>query len=182
MVHDAIVDGIARHRGRLIAGAEPVLFVVVRNSFVALACAIDIQQDLAARNAAVPEARGAAVAIGVDVGEIDTSAQDLSGWTVDIAARLADMAAGEEVFVSQFARQQVAERSRFKFEDRGSTTITADAPPITVHRLLFDPRPHDFVPRIRGATFQRRLCTAVLVAAGVAALYAISCIQGTGAN
>ena len=181
-IHDAVVDGIARHKGRLVVGAGPLLFVAVGNSFVALTCAIEIQQDLVARNASLPDARRNAAAIGIDVGEVDATAHDLSGWTVDIAAQLAEMAAGDEVLVSQFARQQATARSKFMFEDRGSATITADAPPITVHRLLFDPRPHAFVPRVRGARFRLRLWTAILTAAGVAALYAVSYFQGGGAN
>jgi hypothetical protein len=182
MIHDAVIDGIARHKGRLVAGPGPLLFVMVGNSLVALACAIEIQQDIAARNASLPDARRITVAIGIDVGEVDATAHDLSGWTADIAAQLAEMAAGDEVLVSQFARQQATARSKFMFEDRGEATITADAPPITVHRLLFESRPHAFVPRVRGATFRRRLWTTLLLVAGVAALYAVSYFQGGGAN
>jgi class 3 adenylate cyclase len=177
-LREAVVDGVARRKGRLVADADGRLLVVVRNAYVATMCAVEVQQDLAARNAALGEDQRIVAAMGVDVGEVDASADGVAGWTVDIASQLAAMAAPEEVLLSQFAHGQAIGRSKQQYEDAGTVTITEEADPITVHRLIYESRPYGFVPRVSGGAFKRRLWTAILITVGIGVLYVSAYLQG----
>jgi class 3 adenylate cyclase len=75
-------------------------------------CAVDIQQDIAAREADLPDEQRIRVRIGVNLGDVIVEGSDIYGDGVNIATRLEAIGAPGHVVISDDARRQVGGRRR----------------------------------------------------------------------
>ena len=83
-----------------------------------VACAVDVQRELDARNRESAEDRLAA-RIGLSVGEPIREEEDLFGQAVNHAARVADQAAGGQVLISEIVYALVGRAGQFRFREMG---------------------------------------------------------------
>lgn len=101
--HDETLRSLfARHRGEVVSTTGDGFFVAFDSASEAVACAIDIQRALAEHN------RGASFApdvrIGLHTAEATRHGEDYSGLGVHIAARIAALAQGGEIVISEQTR------------------------------------------------------------------------------
>jgi pimeloyl-ACP methyl ester carboxylesterase len=109
--HDAIVRAeLRRYGGREINTTGDGFLAAFESPTQAVRCAHAIVTASAGRDIAVRA--------GVHAGECERRGDDLAGLTVHIAARVAALAAAEEVLVSRTVRDLVG-GSGFRFVDRG---------------------------------------------------------------
>lgn len=80
----------------------------------ALLCAIEMQRAFARRNALKPEVT-IRICIGLHTGEAIREADDFFGKNVILAARIADMAQGDEILVSSLVRALTESTGDFRF-------------------------------------------------------------------
>ena len=83
---------IAQYRGRLVKTTGDGLLVEFPSVVDALRCAVEVQREMAGRNARVPEDRRIAFRIGIHVGDIVFDHDDIFGDGVNVAARLEGLA------------------------------------------------------------------------------------------
>jgi adenylate cyclase len=136
MAYRALMSArIDTHRGRVVDFTGDNLLAEFPSVVDAIECAIVLQQDLAARNAELPERRRMQFRIGINVGEVLVEGGRIYGDDVNIAARIQGLAAAGGVCVSGLVRDQVGSKAAFGFECLGEQRVKNIAKPVTVYRL-----------------------------------------------
>jgi TolB-like protein/class 3 adenylate cyclase len=130
-----IVDPqIAAHGGRIVKTTGDGLLLEFPSVVDAVHCVVEVQMEMAAKAADVPEDRGIAFRIGVNLGDIIIDGDDIFGDGVNIAARLQEIASPGGVCVSSRVYDDVRDRLDTAFEDGGSQTLKNIARPVQVWR------------------------------------------------
>jgi adenylate cyclase len=129
---------IAQHRGRLVKTTGDGLLVEFPSVVDAVRCAVDIQRDMAKRNADVPETRRIEFRIGIHVGDIVVEQDDIFGDGVNIAARLEGLAEPGGISVSARVQEDAEGRLDVAFIDDGEQHLKNIARPIRVYRVALD--------------------------------------------
>jgi class 3 adenylate cyclase len=115
--HNAILrSSVARHGGHEVKSWGDGFMLVFPSARLGVKCAIEIQQDLNSRTAdrdAIP----IKVRIGLHTGDVLRRDEDLFGTTVNLAARVADKASGDQILVSSVVHDLVAGASEFEFRE-----------------------------------------------------------------
>jgi class 3 adenylate cyclase len=175
---------IESHRGRIVNSAGDSLLIEFGSVVDATRCAITLQQELAERNAPLPEARRIAFRLGVNIGEVIVEDGALFGDSVNIAARLQALAEPGGVCLSGAAHEQVRGKIAAEFVDQGAHQVKNIARPVEVFTL--SARAIESIPRPAppAATARSRrpaiICGATLVA--LAAGFAAHTFAFRGAN
>jgi adenylate cyclase len=105
----------------------------------AVKCAVDIQNELKSRNAALPEHRKMKFRIGINLGDIIEDEGRIYGDGVNIAARLEGLSNGGGICISRSAFEQVKSKLSLGYEDLGEHTVKNIIEPVRVYRVLMDP-------------------------------------------
>jgi class 3 adenylate cyclase/pimeloyl-ACP methyl ester carboxylesterase len=119
-----LVDrGIAEHRGRIVKTTGDGMLVEFASVVDAVACAVNIQREMLARNAPVPEDKQIVFRIGINVGDIIIDGGDIYGDGVNIAARLETLCEPGGVCISRAANEQIRDKLSLAFADLGEQTV-----------------------------------------------------------
>jgi class 3 adenylate cyclase len=116
---------ITEHRGRIVKTTGDGLLVEFASVVDAVRCAVEVQREMVARNAAVPAEHRIEFRMGVNVGDIIIEDGDIFGDGVNIAARREALAEPGGICISAAAHEQVRDKLDFSFEGRGAVK-TAD--------------------------------------------------------
>ena len=84
---------IAAHNGRIIKHMGDGVLVEFASAVEAMRSAVELQRGMSERNADVPAGRRQAFRIGLNLGDVIVSDEDVFGDTVNVAARLHSLAA-----------------------------------------------------------------------------------------
>ena len=115
--HNKIVRAeIAKHRGREIKTIGDAFLVIYRSALDAVNCAIAIQRALAECNLAKPGTDKILIRIGVHLGEVMITANDVFGDGVNIAARIEPLAEPGGICVTGEVFALVRKKIELKFE------------------------------------------------------------------
>ena len=106
---------IAEHRGRLVKTTGDGLLMEFFSVTDGVQGAIEIQEALAERNAAVPPDRRLQFRIGINLGEIITEGEDIYGTGVNVAARLESLADPGDICVSASVGALLSQRGPRKW-------------------------------------------------------------------
>jgi class 3 adenylate cyclase len=102
----------------------------------AVRCAVEVQREMAERNADVPADRRIELRMGINVGDIIKDGRDIYSDGVNVAARLEALAEPGGICVSRVVRDQVRDKLDFSFEDMGEQQVKNIARPIRIHRIV----------------------------------------------
>ncbi len=127
---------IREHRGRIVKTTGDGMLVEFASVVDAVRCAVDVQRDMAARNAEVPAERRIEFRIGLNLGDIIIDDKDIYGDGVNIAARLEALAEPGGICVSRVVRDQVRDKLDFSFADMGEQQVKNITRPVRTHRIL----------------------------------------------
>jgi TolB-like protein/class 3 adenylate cyclase len=123
---------IAEHRGRIVKTTGDGLLVEFQSVVDAVRCAVEVQQGIAERNAAVPEGKRIEFRIGIHQGDIIVEDDDIFGDGVNIAARLEGLGDPGGVCVSRVVRDEVRDKLDVAFDDLGEQSLKNIARPLRV--------------------------------------------------
>jgi TolB-like protein len=132
---EAIDPKLARHNGRVVKTTGDGILIEFPSVVDAVQCAVAIQDEMRARNAAVPPEKRIEFRIGINVGDVIIEGGDVFGDGVNIAARLEQLAEPGGICVSRAAYEQVRDKLAFRFEDCGQQTVKNISRPIRVYRF-----------------------------------------------
>jgi DNA-binding NarL/FixJ family response regulator len=116
--HDRVIRGlVANHGGIEVKHQGDGLMLAFSSARRAILCAVDIQASTVERNATEPD-HPLFVRIGLNTGDVISEDDDYFGSSVIAAARIAGVARGGEILLSE-ATKAVAGRIRVPLVDRG---------------------------------------------------------------
>jgi adenylate cyclase len=110
---------IEEHRGRIVKTTGDGLLAEFASAVDALRCAVEIQDGMSARNAAVAPHKRIEYRIGINVGDIIIDGDDILGDGVNVAARLESVAEPGGICVSGRVREDAETALDLTFDDAG---------------------------------------------------------------
>jgi len=131
---------IKEHRGRIVKTTGDGLLLEFASVVDAVRCAVEVQREMAERNADMPPDRRIEFRMGINVGDVIRDGRDIYGDGVNIAARLEALAEPGGICVSRVVRDQVRDKLDFSFEDMGEQQVKNIARPVRVHRIVLGER------------------------------------------
>jgi adenylate cyclase len=126
---------IAEHRGRIVKTTGDGLLVEFASVVDAVRCAVELQREMIARNAATPAERRIEFRMGINVGDIIIEDGDIFGDGVNIAARLEALAEPGGICLSAAAHEQVRDRLDLAFDDLGEQQVKNIARLVRTYRV-----------------------------------------------
>lgn len=134
--HRAVIDGIiAFHHGRIVNTAGDSVLAEFESAVEAVRCAVEIQDALKTRNDALLEGERMLFRIGVNLGDVMVSGDNLHGDGVNVAARLESVAEPGGVYIASSVYDQIAGKLNLTFVDVGSRELKNIARPIHIYKL-----------------------------------------------
>jgi len=128
---------IAEHRGRIVKTTGDGLLVEFASVVDAVRCAVEVQREMIARNAAIPAERRIEFRMGINVGDIIIENGDIFGDGVNIAARLEALAEPGGICLSGAAHEQVRDRLDLAFDDLGEQQVKNITRPVRIYAIAF---------------------------------------------
>ena len=132
----AINDLVQQYRGRVVDTPGDNILAEFNSVVDAVNCAVEIQRELAERNAVLPENRRMQFRIGVNLGDVIEEEGRIYGDGVNIAARVEAMAEAGGICISGRAYDQVANKLGLEYENLGEHQVKNITTPIRVFRVL----------------------------------------------
>jgi adenylate cyclase len=163
---EAIDPKLARHNGRIVKTTGDGILIEFPSVVDAVQCAVEIQEDIRARNVAIGPEKRIEFRIGINVGDIIVEGADVFGDGVNIAARLEQLAEPGGICISRAAYEQVRDKLAFRFEDCGQQAVKNIARPIRVYRFSLEGVKS--APPPQAARRRRRYATVAAVALALA--------------
>lgn len=130
-------SALERAGGREVKSLGDGLMAVFSSAAQALACGVQMQQALEARNRRSPEPLG--VRIGVSLGDTTVEDGDHFGEPVVEAARLCAAADGGQILLSDLVRQIGGARDGHRFRALGALELKGISEPVQAFELRWEP-------------------------------------------
>lgn len=128
----AIDEQVARRNGRVFGSAGDSVIAEFASPVEAVRCAVKIQQEIATRNAALPEDKQMRFRIGIHLGDVMAEGDNLLGDGVNIAARLEALAPPEGISISKSVADQVVGKVDVTFANTGNHQLKNIVTPVEV--------------------------------------------------
>jgi adenylate cyclase len=133
----ALVDPkIAEHRGRIVKTTGDGMLVEFASVVDTLRCAVEVQRDMAERNAEVPQDEHIEFRMGIHQGDIIIDGNDIFGDGVNVAARLEALAEPGGICVSGRVQEDAYGKLDIHFEDVGEQPLKNISRPVRVYRVV----------------------------------------------
>ena len=115
-----VIDGlIADHRGRVFGSAGDSVVAEFASPVEAVRCALEMQQEIEARNADLAEDRRMRFRMGINLGDVVAEGHNLFGDGVNVTARLEEMSEAGEICISGKVHDEVVGKVEGDFADAG---------------------------------------------------------------
>ena len=136
---NAMTDLIQQFRGRLVDATGDNLLAEFSSVVDAVNSAVEIQREIAERNADLPYERKMEFRIGVNLGDVVEEEGRIYGDGVNIAARVEGLAEAGGICISGRVYDQVENKLGLEYENLGEHEVKNIARPIRVYRVLSFP-------------------------------------------
>ena len=141
MYRAVVEEAISAHRGHIFSSAGDGVVAEFPSIVEAIRCAVEIQNEIAERNASVPDNQQMQFRIGVNLGDVICEDNNLYGTGVNVAVRLQQLAEPGGICISQTVYDQVRKIVEIPFQDIGERRLKNIADPVHVYRILPSPLP-----------------------------------------
>lgn len=157
---------IASHAGRLVKTTGDGMLIEFPSVVDAVSCAVAIQTAISASETEVAEDRRIRYRMGINLGDIVVSDDDIFGDGVNVAARLEQLAEPGAILVSASVRDQVDGKLDLSFDDLGELSIKNISKRVRAFRIAGGaqpaaPAPHQEIRYCRSADGTRLAYAAV---------------------
>ncbi|MBW1863370.1 MAG: adenylate/guanylate cyclase domain-containing protein, partial [Deltaproteobacteria bacterium] len=129
---------IQQHRGRVLDSPGDNLLSDFASVVDAVQCAVAVQKEFTARNAALPENRRMEFRIGINLGDVIQEGDRIYGDGVNIAARLESLAEPGGICISRTAFDHIESKLPLGYEYLGDQTVKNIAKPVGAYRVLME--------------------------------------------
>jgi len=173
---NVITDLTQQFRGRVVDSPGDNILADFTSVVDAVNCAVEIQRDLAERNAELPDNRKMKFRIGVNLGDVIDDEGRIYGDGVNIAARVEALAEAGGICISGRAYDQVANKLGLEYENLGEHQVKNISVPIRVYRVLSYPgaAAHRVIQAKRAVSHKWRIIAIVLSTIMILAIAAMA--------
>jgi class 3 adenylate cyclase/TolB-like protein len=173
---EVITEVVQKHRGRVVDSPGDNILAEFASVVDAVRGAVEIQEELKARNAELPENRRMEFRIGINLGDVIHEEERIYGDGVNIAARVEGLADGGGICISGSAYEQIENKLALGYDYIGEHTVKNIVKPIRVYRVPTGPETLQKVTEERrpAPSWQRAafaVVIAMLVVAGGVAIW-----------
>ena len=120
---DLLEPLISEHHGRVVKLMGDGLLVEFSSVVDAVAFSAKVQNEMAERNAAIPQAEQIVFRIGINLGDVVIEGDDIHGDGVNVASRLEALSEPGGMCISDAVHDQVRDRLDLGFEDSGKQKV-----------------------------------------------------------
>jgi formylglycine-generating enzyme required for sulfatase activity/class 3 adenylate cyclase len=179
---DVLQPTIAEHHGKLVNTVGDGFLAVFDSPVEAVRCGIVIQQTMVARNTALAREHWIEYRIGINLGDVLFEEEGVYGDGVNVAARLENIAAPGQIYISGGIYEQVKHKVVCGYKSLGDRQVKNITDPVKVYRVLPDPSAMMESRRRPWIALFAALAATVLVIGGGAAWYVLSPPRGGEAH
>lgn len=127
---------VGRYNGKVDDAKGDAVLAEFASAVNAVACAVEIQRQLAERNASLPDDRKMHLRIGVNLGDVIVKDDTVYGDGVNIAARLEALAAPGAICISRMVYDNIRNKLPLTCESLGKKSMKNIAEPVEVFRVI----------------------------------------------
>jgi adenylate cyclase len=135
----AITDLVQQFSGRVVDSPGDNILAEFNSVVDAVSSAVEIQRELAERNAALPDERKMKFRIGVNLGDVIDEEDRIYGDGVNIAARIESLSDAGGICISHSAYDQVKNKLKLGYEYLGEHEVKNIREPVKAYRVLMAP-------------------------------------------
>ena len=135
----AITNLIQQYRGRLVDATGDNFLSEFTSVVDAVNCAVEIQRELAERNAELSEDRRMKFRIGINLGDVVEEGDRIYGDGINIAARMEGLAEGGGICISGTVYDAIENKIGLEYEYLGDQEVKNIPKPIRAYRVLSFP-------------------------------------------
>jgi TolB-like protein len=132
---DLLHPKVAEYGGRVVKTTGDGALIEFPSAVDAVQHAVEVQRELAEKNATLAESDRILLRIGINVGDIVIEDDDIYGDGVNIAARLEGLCGTGEVCVSAAVFEQVSGKLESAFDDLGEQVLKNISRPVRAYRV-----------------------------------------------
>ncbi|NIQ39605.1 MAG: tetratricopeptide repeat protein, partial [Proteobacteria bacterium] len=136
---EVMATRIGERHGRVVDSPGDNLLAEFASVVDAVQCAVEIQRDLATRNADLPENRRMEFRIGVNLGDVIVEGDRIYGDGVNIAARMEGLAEGGGICISGTVFDQVENKLSVNYESLGERSVKNISKPVRIYQIRMKP-------------------------------------------
>ena len=126
---------VERFRGRIVKTVGDGVLAEFASAVEAMRSAVELQRGMSERNADLPAERRQAFRIGLHLGDVIVSDEDVFGDTVNVAARLQALAEPGSIVLSASVYEQVRDKLAFPFRFQGARALKNIDRPVPIYAL-----------------------------------------------
>ena len=130
---------IQQHQGRVVNAPGDALLAEFESVVDAVKSAVEIQRELAKRNAELPTDRRMEYRIGINLGDVMFDGESIYGDGVNIAARLESLSEAGGICISGTVFDHVRNKLDLGYEFLGEQPVKNIAIPVRVYKVLMEP-------------------------------------------
>ena len=135
----AIANLIQQYRGRVVDSPGDNILAEFTSVVDTVNCAVEIQRELAERNADLPNERKMQFRIGVNLGDVIQEGERIYGDGVNIAARMEGLAEGGGICISGTVYDAIEAKLGLEYEYMGEQEVKNIDKPVRAYRVLSFP-------------------------------------------
>ena len=139
---------LVEHRGRIVKLMGDGTLVEFSSAVDAVACAVAIQGEVAARQAGTDPKRRIVFRMGINLGDVAVDGDDLMGDGVNVAARLEQLSSPGGVVISGTTYDQLQGRFELPLDFMGAQKVKNISRPVRVYRVRLSGRKPLFARRL----------------------------------
>jgi len=133
---EVIDSAIAEHNGIIFGSAGDSVIAEFGSPVKAAECAVQIQGKMKTMNEDIPEDQQMIFRIGINIGDVMVSKDNLFGDAVNVAARLESAAQPSGICVSKTVFDLINQKIRVSFEDAGKLDLKNIVEPIQAYFVI----------------------------------------------
>ena len=133
---EVIDSAIAEHNGIIFGSAGDSVIAEFGSPVKATECAVQIQSKMKTMNEDIPEDQQMTFRIGINIGDVMVSKDNLFGDAVNVAARLESAAQPSGICVSKTVFDLINQKIRVSFEDAGKLDLKNIVEPIQAYFVI----------------------------------------------
>jgi adenylate cyclase len=136
---EVVATVVEKHRGRVVDSPGDNILVEFASAVDAVRGGVEIQEELKARNAELPENRRMEFRIGINLGDVIHEEERIYGDGVNIAARVEGLADGGGICISGTVYEHIKNKLALGYQYLGEHSVKNIPEPVRVYKVLMDP-------------------------------------------